>query len=121
MCFLVCLLVITLSKITQQGECSVRQAVFRRNEQKYLENHVLETMRAETELECGIHCVGHRSCASVNYKTSGKDRGLCELNSKTLQEVSDAGGSMHMYNLEFNHLYIIKTVRKPQAFLQQTE
>ncbi len=111
MCFLVCLLVIILiSKITQPGECLVRQAVFRRNEKKYLANHVFETRQAETELECGMQCVGHGSCASVNYKTSGNGKGLCELNSKTLREISDVDRSMH--NPEFNHLYIIKTVRE---------
>ena len=60
MCLLVCLFVITLiSKITQPGECLIRQAVFRRNEEKYLANHVLQTRQAETELECCMHCVGH--------------------------------------------------------------
>ncbi len=113
MCFLVCLLAISLiSKITQPGECSVRRALFGRHEQKYLANHVLETRQAETELECGMHCVGHGSCASVNYKTSGNGIGLCELNEKTLREISD--GSMH--NPEFNYLYIIKTVRKLRAY-----
>ncbi len=118
MCFLVCLLVITLSisKITQPGECLVKQAVFRRNEKKYLANHVLETRQAETELECGMHCVGHGSCTSVNYKTSGNGKGLCELNKKTLREISDADGSMH--NPEFNHLYIIQiAVRKLRAYV----
>ncbi len=111
MCLLVFLFVITLiSKITQPGECLIRQAVFRRNEEKYLAYHVLETRQAETELECGMHCVGHGSCASVNYKTSGNGKCLCELNSKKLRETSDADGSMH--NPEFNHLYIIKRVRK---------
>ena len=113
MCFLVCLLVLSLiSKMTQPGECLAWQAVFRIKKNIYLANHVLETRQTETELECGMHCVGHGSCASVNYKTSGNGKGLCELNNKTLREISDES----MHNPEFNHLYIIKTVRKLRAY-----
>ena len=97
-----------ISQITQPGDCSIEQAIFRRKEQTYLANHVIKTKQAETELVCGMHCVGHGSCASINYKTSRIGKGLCELNSKTLQETSDADRSMH--NPEFNHLYIIKKV-----------
>ncbi|CAB3993405.1 Hypothetical predicted protein [Paramuricea clavata] len=52
---------------------------------------------------------------SVNYKTSGIGKGLCELNSETLQETSDAGGILH--NPEFNHLYIVKKKPLPPASL----
>ena len=72
-------------------------------------NQVIEIKQAKTELQCVMHCLGERSCASVNYKTSGIDKGLCELNSKTLQETSDAGGRIH--NPEFNHIYIFKKVK----------
>ena len=96
-----------ISKLPQPGECS-KQAVFRRNEQKYLAHHVIETNQAESELECAVQCVADGSCASVNYKTSGIGKGLCELNNKTLQDTSDADESAH--NPEFNHLYVIKQV-----------
>ena len=101
---------IFVSQITQPGKCSTaEQAIFRRKEHTYLANHVIKTKQAETELECGMHCVADGSCASVNYKTSGIGKGLCELNSmKTLKEASDADGSKH--NPEFNHLYIIEKV-----------
>jgi hypothetical protein len=99
---------------TQQGECSSKEALFRRNVQKYLANHVMETKQAGSELECGILCVADGSCASVNYKTSGIGKGLCELNSKTLtQETSKADEET---NHEFNHLYVIKKVRKFNSF-----
>jgi hypothetical protein len=98
-----------ISKI-QKGECSIKQAFFRIDKQKYLANHVIETKQAESELQCGMNCVGVGSCTSVNYKTSGIGKGLCELNSKTLQEISDPDENMH--NPEFSHLYIIKKVRK---------
>ncbi|CAB4021512.1 Hypothetical predicted protein, partial [Paramuricea clavata] len=97
---------IFVSQITQPGECLVEQAIFHTKEQTYLANHVIQTKQAETELECNMHCVADGSCASVNYKTSGIGKGLCELNSETLEETSDADGSLH--NPEFNHLYIIE-------------
>ncbi|CAB4030524.1 Hypothetical predicted protein, partial [Paramuricea clavata] len=96
---------IFISEIPQPGVCS-KQAMFHRNVQKYLTNHVIETKQAESELECGVYCVRHGSCASVNYKTSGIDKGRCELNNKTIQETSDADEKTH--NPEFNHIAIIK-------------
>jgi hypothetical protein len=99
---------IFVSQITQPCECLVEQAIFHTKEQTYLANHVIQTKQAETELECGMHCVADESCASVNYKTSGIGKGLCDLNSKTLQDISDADGSL--YNAEFNHIYIIEKV-----------
>jgi hypothetical protein len=104
---IICALIF-VSQITQPGECLIEQAIFRRKEKTYLANHVIKTKQTETELECGMHCVEHGSCASINYKTSGIGKGLCELNSKILQEISDVDGSLH--NPEFNHFYIIKKV-----------
>jgi hypothetical protein len=112
--FSICALIF-VSQLTEPGKCSTEEAIFRRKEQTYLANHVIKTKQAETELECGMHCVADGSCGSVNYKTSGIGKGLCELNSKTQQEASDADGSMH--NPEFNHLYIVKKVRKIRALL----
>ena len=101
--FSICALIF-VSQITQPGECLIEQVIFRRKEQTYLANHVhvIKTKQAETELECGMHCVADGLCASEIGK------GLCELKNKTLQERYDAKGSMH--NPEFNHLYIIKKV-----------
>ena len=95
-------------QIPQFGECFVRQGFFRINRSKYLANHVIETRQAKTELECGIHCIQRESCVSVNYKTSGIGKGLCELNNKALQ---NADHHEIMNNLDFSHLYIIKMVR----------
>ena len=82
------------------------QAIFLRNEQKYLANHVIETKQADSEVECGIHCVANGLCASVNYKTSGIGKGRCELNNKTLQKTSHE----KTHNPEFTHLTVIKRV-----------
>jgi hypothetical protein len=98
-----------------QGKCSIKQAFFLIKEQKYLANHVIETKQAESELQCSMHCVGVGSCVSINYKTSGIGKGLCELNNKTLQEISDTDENMQ--NHEFNHLYIMKKVRTLRTLL----
>ena len=63
-------------------------------ERTYLANHFIKTKQAQTELECGRHCVADVLCASVNYKTSGI-------------------GIKH--NHEFNHLYMIKKIWKIRA------
>jgi hypothetical protein len=99
---------IFVSQIIQPGECLVEQAIFHKKEQTYLANHVIQTKQAETELECNMACIADGSCASVNYKTCGIGKGLCELNSKTLEDISDADGSLH--NPEFNHHCIIEKV-----------
>ena len=101
----ICAILLTL-KTLQPVESSM-QAVFRREEQKYLANHVITTKQAATELECGMHCVADGSCLSVNYKISGAGKGRCELNNKTLQETSEADQET---NPEFNHLYVVKKV-----------
>ena len=110
----ICVLIFMISKIPQ-GECSIKQAAFLINKQRYLAYHVIETKQAESELQCGMHCVRVRSCVSVNYKISGIGKGLCELNNKTLLEISDADGNMH--NSEFNHLDIIKKVWEESLLL----
>ena len=99
---------------TQPGECLSKQMLLRRNVQKYLANHVIETKQAQSERECGMYCVRDGSCESVNYKTSGIGKGLCELNSKTLQEASEYDQET---NPEFNHLHVIKKVRKLNIIL----
>ena len=102
----ICALVF-VSKIPQQGLCA-EQAFFLRYKQKYLANHVIETKQADSELECGIHCVAFGSCVSVNYKTSGIGKGRCELNNKTLQETSDE----KTHNPESTHLAVVKRVSR---------
>ena len=115
MSFLVYVLVIIFvtSQISDPGECSRKQINFRLNKSKYLPNYVIETRQAETELECGIHCVSHESCVSVNYKTSEIGKGLCELNNKALEENVDHDERVD--RPDFSHLYIIKAVRKIQT------
>ena len=80
--------------------------LFRRTEKKYLANHVIETKQADSEFECGIHCVENKSCASVNYKTSGVGKGRCELNNKITRAVPEED----THNPEFIHLAIITPI-----------
>lgn len=93
---------ILVLNIPRVAECTIKQAKFRRSIQQYLANHVFQRKQTGSELECSMYCSSDESCTSVNYKISGIDKGLCELNSKTLKEMSDAGGIMN--NPEFNHL-----------------
>ena len=91
-----------------EGILACKQITFKRNEQEYLANHVIETKQADSELECGSHCIEDKSCASVNYKTSGVGKGRCELNSKTVEKTVQVYDKIH--DPEFNHLVVIKRV-----------
>ena len=98
-----------LAQLTQ-GQKTSKQAVFQREKQKYLANHVIATRQAQDELTCALYCIGHDSCASVNYKISGERKGLCELNSEISQKAS--GNDERLTTSEFVHFYILKKVRK---------
>ena len=99
-------LTIFISKLLQQGGCSM-EVIYQKHKGKYLANYVIRSTNAKFEQECATHCFRDRLCASINFKISGHAKGLCELNSKTLDEKSDEGTK----KLEFNHLNIIKRVR----------
>ena len=103
-----CALVFFWMAITQPGESlASEEAIFKRNEQKYLANHVIETKQAGSELDCGLHCIADKSCASVNYKTSGVGKGRCELNNKTVEKTAEVD---KIHDPQFNHLVIVKQV-----------
>ena len=104
--YTVCVLIFAITKIPQPGKCLIKEAIFRVIKEEYLPNYVIETKQAKSELECGTRCVRKESCASVNYKTSGAGKGLCELNS----EPSRQAISKRLHKPEFNQLYIIKKV-----------
>ena len=53
---------------------------------------------------------GDSLCASVNYKTSGTNKGICELNSKALDERES--DMLLLDSTDFNHLHIDTRVRK---------
>ena len=80
-------LCVIFPRISLTGE----QAIFRKSEQKYLPNQVLQTKETNSELECGLHCVAEKSCTSVNYKTRGcgMGKGRSELNNKTVEKTVD--------------------------------
>ena len=86
------------------------QTIFKRREQEYLADHVIETKQADSELECGLHCLADKSCTSVNYKTSGIGKGRCELNDKTVKETPEVDHKIH--HPEFNHLAVVERVSK---------
>ena len=91
--------------ITQSAESTAyEQVIFQRIEQKYLANHVFKIKQAGSELECGLHCLADKSCTSVNYKTTGVDKGRCELNDKKAEEISDVDDKVH--DPEFRYLAV---------------
>jgi hypothetical protein len=85
---------------------TMKHAIFKRKTGKYLPDSVITTKYAESELECSMHCTSIDACLSVNYKASGVDLGLCQLNNSTKSEnlglVSDD---------KFVHLSIVKRAR----------
>ena len=97
---------IPLLNLQQEGECSL-QAIYRKTKGKYLPNHVFHSVETKWEQECATHCLRDGLCASVNFQTSGRRKGLCELNSKTLSEAYEEVED----NMEFNHLDITERVR----------
>ena len=90
----------------QRGMC-VEEAVFRKIKGKYLPKIAFKTLNTRNALDCGSYCSRDQYCASVNYKISGKNRGLCELNSERMKDV-DSGEN----NEEFNYLEILTRVRQ---------
>ena len=112
----ICSLIILL-KIPASAVCSTeaqsrsvwsKQAWFQKQEKIYLMNHVYERKQTNSEFACSLYCVRNESCASVNYKTSGIGKGLCELNKKTTQERSEVDEKIR--DPEFVHLAMIKQV-----------
>ena len=107
-CLSICALIFVWMATAKPRE-SLAFAIFKRNEQKYLADHVVETEQAHSEFECGLRCiVSEKSCMSVNFKTSGIGKGRCELNNKTVEETSDVDDKIH--HPEFNHLALMKLV-----------
>ena len=85
---------------------AMKHATFKREAGKYLPDSVNVTKYAESESECSVYCTRLDACLSVNYKASGVENGLCQLNNKTHSEklklVSDD---------KFVHISIIRKVR----------
>ena len=81
---------------------------FQRSEHKYLANHVMETTQVDSEKRCVFRCAVNKSCTSINYKTSGSDKGRCEVNNKTVDATDDVDEKIDRSG--FNHLAVIERV-----------
>ena len=99
---------ILLLKILESTKAETQSVSFQRKEKTYLPNHVYERKQTDSQLACCLSCVRNESCASVNYKTSGIGKGLCELNKKAIQERSEVEGKIR--DPEFNFLAKIMQV-----------
>ena len=85
---------------------TMKHAIFKRKTGKYLPDSVITTKYAESERVCSMHCTRLDACLSVNYKASGVDQGLCQLNNSTASE-----GLGLVSDDKFVHLSILKGVR----------
>jgi hypothetical protein len=84
---------------------TIKHATFKRKTGQYLPDSVITTKYAESELECSMHCTRLDACVSVNYKASGVDQGLCQLNNRTSENLGLVADD------KFVHLSIVKRVR----------
>ena len=74
----VCALIfVSIATAKPKGRLAFCKTIFKRNEQTYLADHVVETKQAHSEIECDLHCGAEKSCTSVNFKTSGIGKGRC--------------------------------------------
>jgi hypothetical protein len=85
---------------------TMKHATFKRKTGKYLPDSVITTKYAESEGVCSMHCTRLEACLSANYKASGVDQGLCQLNNSTTSENLGL-----VSNDKFMHLSILKRVR----------
>ena len=105
----ICTLIFFWIATTQPEESlACGEVRFQKSEQKYLTNHVMETTQVDSERKCAFRCAASKSCTSINYKTSGSDKGRCELNNKKVDETDDGDEKMDLP--EFNHLAVIARV-----------
>ena len=89
-----------------EGVCCSHQALFKREVGQYLANNAIRTEQTNSELDCSALCSRESSCVAVNYKTSGENRGMCELKNKDLQDAAEDGRLMP----EFTNLRILQRV-----------
>ena len=84
-CLSICALIfVWMAAAKPRESLACGETMFKRNEQKYLAGHVIETKQAQSEMECGLHCIeSEKSCTSVNFKTSGI--GKADVNSTIRQ------------------------------------
>ena len=86
-----------------RGKCTT-EAVYRKIKGKYLPDNAYKILKTNNELHCSSYCSSDASCVSVNFKTSGKESGLCELNNKAMAENDGQN------NAEYNYLGIVTRV-----------
>ena len=86
------------------GRC-VHEAIYRKIKGKHLTDSTFKRLRTQNALHCTSYCSRELSCSSVNFKISGADQGLCELNNKTMSERTD-----NEENTEFEYLEIVLRV-----------
>ena len=69
---------------------------------------IIQTVKTDSEHQCSSECLDEAKCASVNYKAKGNDAGLCELNTKTLEQLPEEGQK----NAEYVYIGFLQRVIK---------
>ena len=103
----------SLSSTFGEIESNDGDIVFKRNPGRYLGNYIIRSLKTESEFDCSYGCLNEAECVSVNYKLKGEDKGVCELNSKTLHEFPNEGQSKS----EYVYVEIDSKVRKDLLIL----
>ncbi|XP_078372755.1 uncharacterized protein LOC144656408 [Oculina patagonica] len=57
---------------------------------KYIENHMIRSMKVERKSACESHCFQEPNCVSYNFGLIDSDTPSCDLNSRTHLQVSSA-------------------------------
>ena len=73
------------------------EIIFQRRPGHYLGNYMIRSLKTESEFDCSYECFNKPECVSVNFKVEGKNKGLCELNSETLEDLPEEGQSDSEY------------------------
>ena len=102
------LVLLTLAATTGLGYC-LNKVMLVKDRGLYLKESFIRAVHGNTEFECGVHCSKEPLCVSVNFKTSGKDQGRCELNNATLGASKRNNCLRHP---EYSYLEILNRVRK---------
>ena len=85
--------------------------IFQRKIGYYFGKYSIKTSTENSEFDCSNSCVNEPECVSVNFKVKGEDEGLCELNSRTLDELPQEV----QRDVEYVYLEVLMRVRNGRS------
>ena len=96
------------------AESRENEMIFQRRIGQYLGKYLIKRWKTNSEFDCSNSCVNEPECVSVNFKVKGEDEGLCELNSRTLDELPEEGQN----DAEYVYLEVLMRVRNGICILK---